>query len=72
MPGVYKREIYLLISEYVLEGQGSLGDFSRNKEAGRASSLLSPAPSLDAQTPAGISTAPKMLPNRVPNPMFSC
>ena len=29
MPGVYRKEVYLLISE--LEGQGSLGDVSKKK-----------------------------------------
>ena len=35
MPGAYKRDSYSLNSEHVLEGQGSEGDTSRNKGAGR-------------------------------------
>ena len=35
MPGVYGRDICLLISEHVLEGQGSLGNFTKNKVFGR-------------------------------------
>lgn len=31
MPGVHGRDMCLLISERMLEGQGLLGDFSRNK-----------------------------------------
>ena len=34
MLGVYGKEIYLPISQYVLEGQGCSGDFSKNKRAG--------------------------------------
>lgn len=34
MHGVYGKEICLLIPEHVLEGQGSLRDFSKNKRAG--------------------------------------
>ena len=35
IPGVHKEEIYLLISEYVLEGQGFLGDFYKNNRTDR-------------------------------------
>ena len=35
MQGGYKREICLLISEHVLKGNGSLGNFSKNKRVGR-------------------------------------
>lgn len=35
MPGVYRKYIYLLISEDVLEGLGSLGNLSKNKRTGR-------------------------------------
>lgn len=34
-PGVCGGEIYLFISEHTLEGQGSLGEFSRNRGASR-------------------------------------
>lgn len=51
------NEICLLTSEHVLEGQGSLGDFSRNKGAGKHhSSPLSP--NLDPYTPAETRTTP--------------
>ena len=40
MPRVYKREICLLISERVLEGQRLWEDFSRNKGAGWSHFLL--------------------------------
>ena len=54
MPGAYGKEIYLLISECVLEGQESLGDFSRSKGASECYFLplfLSPDPG----TPVGTS-----------------
>lgn len=35
MPEVYRKEIYLLISEHVLEEEGYFGDFSRSKGASR-------------------------------------
>ena len=41
-PGVYRKEIYLLISELVLEGQKVLGDFFKNKRAGRRHFPLPP------------------------------
>jgi len=49
-PGVFGKEIYLLISGPVLEGRGSLGNFSRKKGTSRHHfpHLLS---SLDTQTP---------------------
>lgn len=51
------NEIWLLTSEHVLEGQGSLGGFSRNKGAGKHhSSPLSP--DLDPHTPAETKTTP--------------
>jgi len=39
---IYRREIGLLISEHVLEGYGSLRDFSKNKRAGGHHFLFSP------------------------------
>lgn len=54
MPGANRREIYLLISEPVLEAQRSLGYSSKNKKAGRCH--IPPLnPSLDTQTTAGTS-----------------
>lgn len=35
MSGVYRNKIYLLISEHVIEGQGTWQDISRNKGASR-------------------------------------
>ena len=49
MPGVYGREIYLLIADPVLVGQGSLGDVTKNKSAG-GHNFPSLPPSLDTQT----------------------
>lgn len=56
IPGLYRREICLLITEHVLEGQGSLGEFSRNKGAGEHN-FLSPSSSLDTWIPAVTSEA---------------
>lgn len=55
-PGGYRKDTYLVISEHVLEGLGSLGDFSKNERAGRhhISPLL---PRKDTWTPEGNSTA---------------
>ena len=41
-PGVNMRGICLLITECVLEGQGSLGNFSRNRGAGKHHFPLQP------------------------------
>ena len=71
--GVY-RKIYLLISEHVLEGQGSLGDVTKNKTAGGQHFLLLP-PSLDTRTSARTSSAQALspqLPAEYPATMFSC
>lgn len=48
----------------MLEGQGSLGDFSRSKGAGRPHFLSLPD-SLDAQTPAGTKIACHFLPSLI-------
>lgn len=69
---VIQERDYLLISEPVLERQGYLGDFSRNKIAGRYH-FLSPPPD-KTQTPEGTSTVPTVttyLANRVLCPPFS-
>lgn len=39
MSGVYKKKIYVLISEGVLEGQGALGYFSKTEELADTISL---------------------------------
>lgn len=39
LPGVYKREICFLVSESMLEGEGSLGDFSKNTDVASNISL---------------------------------
>ena len=48
MPEVYRKEIYLLVSGDVVEGQGSLGDFSRNNKVGSHNFCPHPL-SLDTQ-----------------------
>lgn len=48
----YGREMYLLISEHVLKGQGSMGDFPRKKGAGGCP-FPSPNPSMNTQPPVG-------------------
>ena len=45
--------MYLLISEPVLKGQGSLGDVSKNKRAGGHHFSTTPAPSSD-NLPLGV------------------
>lgn len=56
MSGVYGKEISLYTqSVCVLERQGLLGNFSRNKVA-RGYYFPTPAPSLDTRTPTGTST----------------
>lgn len=54
---VHRKEIYLVISEYVLEAQGTLGDFFKNKRAS-GSHFLPLLPILDTKTRAGISAVP--------------
>lgn len=71
---VYGSEICLLISEHVLEEQESLGDFSRNKRAGRQHFPLL-HPSSETRTPAGTgmtSTLSTWLAYTVPTLAFSC
>ena len=34
MPRVYRKKIYLLISEHMLEGQRTLGDFKKKELVG--------------------------------------
>lgn len=49
------KEIYLLVSECVLEGQGVLGDFPKNKKHWH---VLFFSPSLDNQTLVGTNLNP--------------
>ena len=55
--GVYRRAMRLLISKHVLEGQGSLGDFSGNKGTGRHHF---PPPHINTQLPEWMSAMPTL------------
>lgn len=65
MPGMH-RKIYLLILERALEGQGSLGEFSRTKELS-GTFPSPPPPSLDTWTPMGTSRNTQLA-NSIPHP----
>ena len=63
MPGMYRRESSLLISEHVPKGQRSLGDLSRNKGAGRGQ-FPPLSPSINTWPPIGttlVLTLPNLL-----------
>ena len=63
MPGMYRRESSLLISEHVPKGQRSLGDLSRNKGAGRCQ-FPPLSPSINTWPPIGttlVLTLPNLL-----------
>ena len=59
MPRVNRKETYLLISEYVLEGKGPLGNFSRDKGVGKCH-FPPLSPSLDTQISAKITAVPTL------------
>lgn len=69
--GVYRKEIYLLISEHVLVGQGSLGHFSKSKRAGGCH-FPAPTTSLDTWIPVGtiLSKHSPSSANSMPCPML--
>lgn len=75
MPGKHMK-LYLLISVHILEGQVSLGDFSKRKRAGAGACHFSPpSPSLNTWTPAETMAAPTFytyLVNSTPTHAFSC
>lgn len=60
MPEVYWKESYLLISVHMLEGQGSLDNFFKNKRAGGGNFSL-PSPSLNTQIPTQCEPYPPSL-----------